>query len=77
MVPPPTDPVLLISVAKIGRIILSRGPGDVPKGRGRIFFGVIAGTPKSFRPTEDRVMQGRKGGDSQCDREEQDTSNET
>lgn len=38
---------------------------------------MIAGTPKSFRPTEDRVMQGRKGGDSQCDREEQDTSSET
>lgn len=44
---------------------------------GRILFGVIAGTPKSFRANEDRVMQGRKGGDSQCDREEQDTSNET
>lgn len=44
---------------------------------GRILSGVIAGTPKSFLPTEDRVMQGRKGGDSQCDREEQDTSSET
>lgn len=44
---------------------------------GGILFGVIAGTPKSFRPTEDRVMQGRNGGDNQCDREEQDTSSET